>query len=34
MTLNKKFVNYKVEDLIENYNFVVDHINIQGCFKF
>ena len=26
----KKF-NYKVVDRIENYNFYIDHINIQYC---
>ena len=31
MTSNKKKFNYKVIDHIENYNFNIDHINIQGC---
>ena len=28
MTSNKKLVNYKVVDHIENYNFSIDYVNI------
>ena len=31
MTSNKKLFNYKGVDPIENYNFHIEHINIQYC---
>jgi hypothetical protein len=33
MTSNHKLVNYKIIDHIENYNFSLDHVNIQGRLK-
>jgi hypothetical protein len=33
MISNKKLVNFKVVDYIENYNFGIDHVNIQDCLK-
>lgn len=33
MTSNKILIKYKVIDCIENYNYDIDHVSIQGCLK-
>jgi len=33
MMLDKKVINYKVIDIIWNYNFNIDYVNIKGPIK-